>query len=204
MHQNTEHVPAASAPSATPEASVDQRLVAACLAGDEQAWAALIGRHKRLIYSHCRRYGAHDADAADIFQQVCAELFTALPRMLNRESVRSWIITVATHEAYRWKRRRLLRALREGEEAGFVARHVPPAPSAALERAQREEAVRAAIGQLPPRCQAMLRLLFYEDPPVPYHAVAGKLGLAIGSIGLTRARCLRKLSRLLTPGDLRQ
>jgi RNA polymerase sigma factor (sigma-70 family) len=163
----------------------------------------LIGRYKRLIYSCCRRYGAYDADAADLFQQVCAELFTTLPRLRNHDSVRSWIISVATHAAYRWKRQRLLRALREGEEAQVSAGRATAAPSVALERTEREEAVRAAIRRLPPRCQEMLRLLFYEDPPTPYHAVAGQLGLSIGSIGLTRARCLRKLSQLLDADETR-
>lgn len=183
------------------EPSSDEQLVQACLAGDEVAWATLVGRYKRLVYSYCRRYGANGADAADLYQQVCAELFTALPRLRSQHNVRSWIITVATHEAYRWKRRKLLRALREGEEAVYVAGNAVATPSSALERTQREEAVRAAVRRLPPRCQEMLRLLFYEDPPRPYQAVAGQLGLATGSIGFIRARCLRKLGRLLDPSD---
>ena len=57
--------------------------------------------------------------------------------------------------------------------------------------------MRSAIEQLPPRCQVLVRLLFYEDPPLPYEAVAQRLGLATGSIGLTRSRCLKKLQRIL-------
>ena len=62
---------------------------------------------------------------------------------------------------------------------------------------QREQALREAFAELPPRCQQMITLLFYRDPPLPYRDVAQKLGLATGSIGFVRGRCLRRLQRLL-------
>jgi RNA polymerase sigma factor (sigma-70 family) len=62
-----------------------------------------------------------------------------------------------------------------------------------LEEVEREQAVRQAVENLPPRCQEMVRLLFYEQPPLPYNEVARRLGLATGSIGFIRGRCLKKL-----------
>jgi RNA polymerase sigma factor (sigma-70 family) len=175
----------------------DQMLVEACVAGDERAWAMLIGRYKNLIYSFPRRYGAGVADAADVFQMVCAELFRALPRLRSYQSLRAWIMTVASHQAYQWKRRFVQRAQREGEDADALAEVVGVGPVETLERSERERAVREAIAQLPPRCRELVRMLFYADPPVPYERVAGHLGLATGSIGLTRARCLKKLEAIL-------
>ena len=43
----------------------------------------------------------------------------------------------------------------------------------------------------------MIGMLFYADLPMPYREVARKLGLAVGSIGFIRGRCLRKLQKLL-------
>lgn len=174
----------------------DERLVEACLSGDQRAWEALIHRYKRLIYSFPRRYGATPPDAADVFQLVCAELFSALPRLRRHLSLRAWIMTVSSHQAYHWKRRHLRRAQRE-QEVDAVVLGVPDPPSATLEASEEAAAVRAAVAQLPERDRALVQLLFYEDPPVPYHDVAARLGLAIGSIGLVRARCLRKLERIL-------
>jgi RNA polymerase sigma factor (sigma-70 family) len=175
----------------------DQQLVQACLGGDEAAWAVLIRRYQNVMYFFARRYGASSADAADVFQLVCAELFVSLPRLRNQHSLRSWIMTVSAHQAYHWKRGFLKRARREAgdNEAAFDALSTPP--SSEFELRQREEAMRLAIDQLPPRCQVLVRLLFYEDPPLPYEAVAQRLGLATGSIGLTRSRCLKKLQRIL-------
>lgn len=179
----------------------DQQLVQACLRGDEAAWAVLIRRYQNVMYFFARRYGASSADAADVFQLVCAELFISLPRLRNQQSLRSWIMTVSAHQAYHWKRSYLKRAKRENgdNEAAFETLTTPP--SNELETRQREDTMRWAINQLPPRCQVLVRLLFYEDPPLPYEVVAQRLGLATGSIGLTRSRCLKKLQRILDSGD---
>ena len=59
----------------------DGRLVQACREGDPEAWSVLIQRYRRLIYSIPARYGAQPADASDIFQAVCLELYAELPRL---------------------------------------------------------------------------------------------------------------------------
>jgi RNA polymerase sigma factor (sigma-70 family) len=175
----------------------DQFLVQSCLEGNERAWETLLGRYKNLICSFPRRYGAAPSDAADVFQLVSAELFVALPRLRNQHSVRSWIMTVAAHQACQWKRRHLTRTRREGDPLEDVIDTSGAGPSTLLEDADRDRVVREALGQLPPRCQKLLRLLFYKDPPLPYNGVAGHLGLATGSVGFIRARCLRRLERVL-------
>ena len=43
----------------------------------------------------------------------------------------------------------------------------------------------------------MIRLLFYHQPPLSYREVAERLGLATGSIGFIRGRCLKRLERAL-------
>ena len=40
-------------------------------------------------------------------------------------------------------------------------------------------------------------MLFYEHPPRPYQQVAQQLGVATGSVGFIRGRCLAKLARAL-------
>jgi len=175
----------------------DQQLVQSCLDGDQHAWATLIRRYQKVMYFFARRYGASAADAADVFQLVCAELFVSLPRLRNQDSLRAWITTVSSHKAYHWKRSYLKRTRREHVDTEAVFETISTPPSNELEQQQRDEGLRSAIRQLPPRCQELVRLLFYEDPPLPYETVASRLGLATASIGLTRSRCLKKLERIL-------
>jgi RNA polymerase sigma factor (sigma-70 family) len=177
----------------------DGRLVQACRDGDQEAWSVLIHRYRRLIYSIPARYGAQPADAADIFQAVCLELYAELPRLRKVESLRSWLISVTAHQAFHWKQRVLKRAIREGTELeADTSPADAPVPAEILEVAEREQVLRDAVRGLPPRCREMIRMLFYEDPPLSYADVARRLGLATGSIGFIRGRCLKKLERVLS------
>src|SRR3712207_6602118 len=91
----------------------DAQLVRACLDGDERAWDALIAKYKTLIYSIPARYGAPPEDCADIFQSVCLELFTELPRLRKAGALRAWLISVTAHASLRCKRRTVRRSERE-------------------------------------------------------------------------------------------
>lgn len=176
----------------------DERLVQACLDGNEHAWAALIGKYKNLIYSIPRKYGASPENAADIFQSVCLELYAELPRLRQAAALRGWLITVTAHQSFHWKqkvRRRAEQELDDIEHEGLGGD--PAVSSELLEQVEREQMVREAVAGLPERCREIVRLLFFVEPPVAYRDLAKKLGLATGSIGFIRGRCLERLQRAL-------
>lgn len=175
--------------------SVDARLVEACLQGDQQAWEALIDKYKRLIYSIPFRYGAAPEDAADVFQSVCIEVFNSLGQLKNAESLRSWLITVAIRQSYRWKKKQANHVELDALEPE-VAEELAAVPETVLQ-IQQEQIVREVVDKLPPRCAELVRLLFFEQPPLPYAEVARRLGLATGSIGFVRGRCLERLRKIL-------
>ena len=175
----------------------DERLVGACLDGNQEAWSGLIEKYKRLIYSIPLKYGATRDDAADIFQAVCLEMFCGLAKLQKVESLRSWIITITIHKAYHWNRRdRLVDLGLDGTEAEQVEEDLPHAPDI-IEQVEREQMVRDAVAVLPERCTKMINLLFYEYPPIPYAEVGRRLGLAASSIGFIRGRCLKRLEQAL-------
>jgi RNA polymerase sigma factor (sigma-70 family) len=70
-------------------------------------------------------------------------------------------------------------------------------PDELLQQLEREQLLRETIGSLSPRCARMVRMLFFEDPPRPYQDIAKELGIATGSIGFIRGRCLKKLRQQL-------
>jgi len=173
----------------------DTDLVEACRRGDAEAWSALLDKYKRLIYAIPFRYGATAADADDIFQAVCLELYEELPRLRRTEGLRSWLSTVTSRESLRWKQRTKRRGEEDLENAAEPVAETASLPE--LEVLERGQIVHNAIAAIPERCQRMVRMLFFEDPPRPYEAVAAELGLAIGSIGFIRGRCLNKLQKAL-------
>ena len=184
--------------SATPGSDwTNARLVEECRRGNEQAWHVLVDRYKNLIYSIALRYGAPHQEAADIFQQVCLDLFHELPRLRDAEALQGWLIRVTTHKCYHWKRQH---GSRESgwDEDDMAARPadatMPPDVLAELEQ---EQLVQEAMAELPPRCREMIELLFFASPPAPYAEVARRLHLATGSIGFIRGRCLERLKKIL-------
>jgi RNA polymerase sigma factor (sigma-70 family) len=173
------------------------RLVEECLQGNEQAWHALVDRHKSLIYSIPLRYGAPPQDAADIFQTVCLDLFNELPRLRNADALQGWLIRVTTHKCYHWKRRQTSQPSGWDEDSMDALPEDGPIPPEWLAGLEREQMIREAIASLPPRCKEMIELLFFEHPPLPYDEIAERLSLARGSIGFIRGRCLKRLKRIL-------
>ena len=182
----------------------DVRLVSACRQGNEQAWAALIDKYKNLIFSIPIKYGFSRTDAADIFQAVCADLVAELPRLRNPTALPKWLMQATAHRCWRTRRQESRYSSDEEDLRRLEERHTLPetAPQALLEEVEREQAVRDAIGGLSPRCQHMVRMLFFETPPRPYSEVAAALGVATGSIGFLRLRCLRRLRQGLEKAGL--
>jgi RNA polymerase sigma factor (sigma-70 family) len=174
----------------------DARLVRQCLRGDDRAWSTLIAKYKNLIYSIPLRYGATPEHADDIFQSVCLELFARLPHLRKTAALRGWLITVTAHLSLHWKNRNRRRGEQELTELD-EALATNPLPAEVFEELERDQLIREAVAELPPRCQEIIRLLFYEEPPIPYRDLAKRLGLAPGSIGFIRGRCLTRLHRAL-------
>jgi len=176
-------------------AAEDEKLVQDCLNGDENAWNKLIDKYKRLIYSVPVKYGLSPDDAADIFQNVCVDLFQNLSKVRKIESLRSWLITVATHKCFHHKKQQKPNVELDAMEQE-VAEDIAAAPQI-LAEVEEEQAVRDAIEKLSPRCAELVKMLFFQQPPLPYIEVAQKLGLATGSIGFIRGRCLNRLQKIL-------
>ena len=176
----------------------DRQLVNACLREDDQAWPALVDKFKNLVFAVALDYGLRHDEAADVFQSVWLDAYNGLPKLRKKGSVKSWLITLTLNKCYHWRRGR---SRREAHEPGHLdaeelARETAVAP-AFVEELERDQLVREAIFELPERCREMVRLLFFTSPPTPYKEVAELLGLATGSIGFIRGRCLDRLRRIL-------
>jgi RNA polymerase sigma factor (sigma-70 family) len=174
----------------------DTELVSACLSGDQQAWSELVDRYSRLIYSIPLRQGLSRDDAADVFQAVCLDLVAELPRLRDPQALPAWLIRTTTRKVGKWKRRNERFVPHEGDIAE-TAQDDDQLPDSLIEHCQRTQALRDGIEGLPERCQAMVRMLFFESPARPYKEVAQALGVATGSIGFMRMKCLDRLRSVL-------
>ena len=174
----------------------DARLVKECLQGSEEAWSLLIDKYKALIYSIPVKYGLPSQEAADVFQATCAELLVRLPKLREPRALPKWLMQVAHHESYRWKRQQWRMVSRDAEP-DLPEPHTPPIAETIVQQTQEEQMLREAMSALTPQCRRLVELLFFETPARSYADVAKELGLAVGSIGFTRQKCMDRLRRQL-------
>jgi RNA polymerase sigma factor (sigma-70 family) len=174
----------------------DVRLVKECIAGNEEAWAALIEKYKALIYSIPVKYGLPPHEAAEVFQGTCVELLTRLPELREPRALPKWLMQVAHHQCYRWKRQQQRVVSRDADET-LPEPATPAIAESVVQQTQEEQMLREALANLTPQCRRLVELLFLETPPRPYAEVASELGLALGSIGFTRQKCIERLRRHL-------
>lgn len=176
----------------------DRELVDRCLDHEPGAWEELLRSYGRLIYSTTNKAGLGPEEQEDAFQSSVMAIYRQLPKLRDREKIVSWIVGIAWRQAVNRIRLRS-REIRMEEVEDSVLRGSldPPADSAlpdedrvALERAQH---AMEALDSLPGRCRRLLTLMFYEHPPLDYAEIARREGVPIGSLGPTRARCLRKM-----------
>ncbi len=187
-------------PSSPRAAGVDVGvLVAAALAGDEDAWAEIVRRHTGLVLSRIRPFRLTPQQSEDVAQTVWLNLVEHLGSLRDPQALPGWIATTTRHEALRVATagRRAIpvdpgtgdfdRADEGGDdgEAGLAA---------ALLRDERHRALRAGLAELPEH-QRRLLLLLSTDPSPSYQEVSQRLGIPVGSIGPTRQRGLDRLRR---------
>jgi len=169
----------------------DPALVEACLRGDRAAWDELVHRYSRLVWSIPRKYGLDGNDSEDVHQSTFASLIHHLGDLRDRERLSSWIITTATRECWRLRKRQSQRGTVSIDSAQEV-----PLPETDRADEQRQ-LVREGFERLNERCRSLLQVLFASDGEPHYPTVAEQLGMPVGSIGPTRARCLAKLEAIL-------
>jgi len=174
----------------------DGELASACADGDELAWDTMVRRYRRLVYAVPNRARLPEDQIEEVFHQTFAKLAERIGSIRDRDRVRSWIVTTARRLTIDFIRAR--QASRqvdmEDEAIASIADESESAPES-LVRLERQHQVRQAMLRIGERCRRLLSALFYRTGPDPpsYDGVSEELGIPIGSIGPTRARCLKKL-----------
>ncbi len=192
---DTEPQPVTPLPPDSPtdwSAIPDSELIAACLAGEEAAWTALLARYGRLIYTIPLRFGFSKSVADEIFQETCLILLEGLPGLEDRHRLNSWLMTVTRRACLQRIHRP---ATPDSDPLPDTLYAAAPTIEEQLQQLEQQYLVQTALSRLPERDQQLLRALFFEEPRRPYEEIARDLGIAEGSIGPLRARSLKRLEQ---------
>jgi RNA polymerase sigma factor (sigma-70 family) len=176
---------------------LDRDLILGCRNGDVGAWRRLLDRYERLVFSVPRRYGLSREDAADITQLTFTILFQSMDTLSEDSTLGAWLTTVARRHTWR----RLDRKRREeaGWYDGSSANTLMLVNTGAedIERWELTEWLDHGLSLVGKPCRDLLSALYLDPKQPSYAEVAARLGMAVGSVGPTRIRCLKRLRQVL-------
>ncbi|MBJ6641327.1 MULTISPECIES: RNA polymerase sigma factor [unclassified Streptomyces] len=173
-------------------------LVRSAVDGDAAAWKALVEGMSPLVWSVVRAHRLSDADAHEVYQTVWFRFAQHLHRLREPDKAGSWLASTARNECLKVLKG-LTRLTLTDDPQVLDRASEERTPEQSLidseEEAAQAERIRRlwqefeALGE---RCRQLLRVLMASPPP-SYLEVSAALGIAVGSIGPLRQRCLRRL-----------
>ncbi len=172
----------------------DAQLVAACRAGDRDAYTQLIEHHYRSVFAFCLGQMGNVHDAQDAAQEVVLRGFTHIGKLRLESGVRPWLMTIARNLCLDHTRKKRLarKAIAQREVPEAVQEHQPEVLDGQLER---------AIQKLPREVRLPLILYYFDGEDAA--TVAEKLNISRTSVYRRLSEAARELHRLLTkPGGV--
>nr|WP_185867957.1 sigma-70 family RNA polymerase sigma factor [Streptomyces thermoviolaceus] len=173
-------------------------LVRSAADGDAAAWKALVEGLGPLVWSVVRAHRLSDADGHEVYQTVWFRFAQHLGRIREPDKAGSWLASTARNECL--KTLKNLNRLMVTDDPALLDRVCQDStPEQAVldseEAAAQSERIRRLwqeFDKLGDRCRRLLRVLMASPPP-SYQEVSAALGVAVGSIGPLRQRCLKRL-----------
>jgi RNA polymerase sigma-70 factor, ECF subfamily len=162
--------------------------------GIEQEVIGLFEQYRNALLRYAISFGVPAADGEEIVQEVFLQLFRHLQRGRSRQNLRGWIFCVAHHLTLNRRYANQRMPVASEEQAGIAARRADPGPNPedACGEAQRRQQLRAVVRALPDVDQACLRM---RAEGLRYREIARALGISLGSVSMSLARSLGKLTR---------
>lgn len=191
-----------------PDADSDEALVAAFVAGDPDAFDALVARHRRRVYGICYRYFGNAADAEDALQDTFVALLRRADTFGGTAAFSTWLYRVATNACNDLARKRSRRPKTVPLAPESRGGDGPPGQAPALDEPGVEEVL--ATRELGAELVAALRTLepaqreavvLHDVYGVPYHEIAARWDVAVGTVKSRIHRAHGRLADALAAAD---
>ena len=181
----------------------DEDLIRRCREGSAGAWHQLLNKYERLVYSIPLRYGLSRDDAADITQITFTILIQSLDGLAEDSRLGPWLATVARRHTWRLLERNRREAASERLEGTDIAESavlLGKSDAESIEHWELTEWLDAGLSKISEPCRRLLLALYFQPERSSYAEVAERLDMPVGSIGPSRARCIRRLKQMLNGG----
>jgi RNA polymerase sigma factor (sigma-70 family) len=159
--------------------------------GDEEALEELVRTLSPVLWQVVRGAGLDREAAEDVIQTTWLALVRSADSVTTPQAVAGWLCTTARREAWRVSKRGRREAPAEDTTLDSV---LPPVdgPEDTVVLHDEMNLLHRCLERLTERCRTLLRIVA-AGPRPDYAEISRSMGMPMGSIGPTRARCLDKL-----------
>ncbi|HEV8191796.1 MAG TPA: sigma-70 family RNA polymerase sigma factor [Ktedonobacterales bacterium] len=173
----------------TAEMHEDTTLVRRTLAGDQEAFAALVEKYKDAVFNVAYRMLGNATEAEDVAQETFVRAYTQLKTYKDSHRFSTWLLSIASHLSIDQLRRRRFLAL-PLENVPFLEwiADAGPSPEQSALRGEVADEMQGVLDALPPKYRAVLVLRYWYD--FSYEEIADALTMtpALVKARLHRAR----------------
>lgn len=173
----------------TAEMHEDTTLVRRTLAGDQEAFAALVEKYKDAVFNVAYRMLGNATEAEDVAQETFVRAYTQLKTYKDSHRFSTWLLSIASHLSIDQLRRRRFLAL-PLENVPFLEwiADAGPSPEQSALRGEVADEMQSVLDALPPKYRAVLVLRYWYD--FSYEEIADALTMtpALVKARLHRAR----------------
>ena len=175
----------------------DEQIVERALAGEAEVFGEIVRRWERKIYALTFGMLGSAEDARDATQETFMSAYRNLRGFRGEAKVSSWLHRIAVNQCISRLRRPHVRAetaLDAQVEAGgehFLAAPGHASPAFVAESGERTEAVRRAVGALPPELREVVVMKEFED--LTFQEIADSLDIPLSTVKSRLYTALRQL-----------
>ena len=175
----------------------DEQLVEHALAGETEAFDEIVRRWQRRIHALCTGLLASAEDARDATQETFLAAFRNLKGFRGEARVSSWLHRIAINQCISRQRRARVRAETPLDEevnpnnAQSIVASDRESPARQVESSDRTEAVRRAVGALPPELRQIVIMKEFEE--LSFQEIAGVLDLPLSTVKSRLYTALKQL-----------
>lgn len=166
----------------------DPELIAAALAGQQQAFGQLVIRYQDRLFNGVVRMLRCEELAADVVQDTFVLAWRKLDRFAGRSGFYTWLFRIARNQALSRLRARKPMASLDDQEWSAADRVISgePAPDAELQKEDDRMQLEQALARLSEEHRSILVLREMEE--LDYEQIAEALGVPVGTV---RSRLFR-------------
>jgi RNA polymerase sigma factor (sigma-70 family) len=177
--------------------STDIELIKQVLAGDQAAYAGLVKRHQRFVFTLALRFTKNREDAEEIAQDCFVKAYRSLNNFQQTAKFSTWMYTIVytTCMTFLRKKRLETQSIDSDESQIQLANHISAFNADQVEQKSRSAYLNMAINQLLPDDAAIISLFYKGEQSL--EEISKALGMETNTVKVKLHRARHRLKEKL-------